>query len=142
MSTVVVYGLAASLTLTIFLIMLFSHEGKRGTRFGDRVRRHADFFILKAAHTIHVGLRYVGRDALRQTAHYIFHTILSAVLTAIKRFENYLRNVIRSNKTIARNAERESESLSKLEEIALHKVASALTEEEKKVHKEKTLQGY
>lgn len=141
MSSVVVYGVAVSFVAVLFLIVLFRHENKRGTRFADRMRTHADFYILKVAHTLHVGLHYVGRDALRQIFHYAFHTVLSLVLKFTKRCETALRNAIRSNKTIARNAERESATLTKLEEIALHKVASALTENEKKEHKDRILSG-
>jgi hypothetical protein len=142
MSSVVVYGFVASVALGFFLIILFRHEHKKGRRFADRTRRHADFLVLQVSHSFHKGLQYVGRDALRQTFHYVFHTVLSLVLRLIKQSENGLREAIRSNKTIARNAERESATLSKLEEIALHKIASALTEEEKKAHKDKTLQGF
>ncbi len=49
--------------------------------------------------------------------------------------------MMRVNKTLAKNAERESETRTKLEEIALHKVATALSEEEKKAHKDKMLNG-
>ena len=142
MSSVVVYGLVVSSVLGFILIMLFRHEYKKGRRFADKTRRHADFLVLKVSHSFHKGLQYVGRDALRQTFHYVFHTILFLVLKLIKQCENGLRNAIRSNKTIARNAERESATLSKLEEIALHKIATTLTEEEKKAHKDKTLQGF
>lgn len=136
------YGLIVSSVLGFILIMLFRHEYKKGRRFADKARRHADFLVLKISHSFHKGLQYVGRDALRQTFHYVFHTILFLVLKLIKQCENGLRNAIRSNKTIARNAERESATLSKLEEIALHKIATTLTEEEKKAHKDKTLQGF
>src|SRR3989338_1094335 len=142
MSSVVVYGLIASSVLGFILIILFGHEHKKGRRFADKTRRHADFLVLKVSHSFHKGLQYVGKDALRQTFHYVFHTVLFLVLKFIKQCENGLRNAIRSNKTIARNAERESATLSKLEEIALHKVATALTEEEKKAHKDKTLKGF
>lgn len=141
MNSVVVYGLIASGVLVSALVILFRYEHKKGRRFADKARCHADFLVLKVSHSFHTGLTYVGKDALRQTFHYVFHTVLSLVLKFIKQCENGLRNAIRSNKTIARNAERESVTLSKLEEIALHKIASALTEEEKKKHKDKILRG-
>ncbi len=141
MSSVVVFGLLGSLVTALLLVVLFRIEGKRGVRYADTLRRHADFFVLKAAHAFHATLRYVGGSALRQILHYLFHSVLSVILEFIKQCESGLRNMIRSNRTIARNAERESATLNKLEEIALHKVASALTEEEKKAHREKVLSG-
>jgi len=141
MSSVIVYGCIGSILGALFLIVLFRYEGKRGVRFGERLRRHADFFVLKSIHVLHTGVLHGGVSALQQTFHYLFHKILSMVLEAIRHWEGSLRDAIRSNKTIARNAERQTATLSKLEEIALHKVASALTEEEKQAHKEKTLKG-
>ena len=141
MSSVVVYGLGISMALALCIVLLLRHEEKHGIRFADKTRRHADFFVLKVIHNIRLGLRYVGRDALRQIFHYVFHSLLSAILRFMRNTEDILRDAIRSNKTVARNAERESETLSKLEEIALHKIETALTEEEKRAHREKTLQG-
>lgn len=141
MSSVVVYGLGISMALALCIVLLLRHEQKQGIRFADKARRNADFLVLKMIHHIHVGLRYVGRDSLRQIFHYMYHAILSSLLEFMRSTEEALRAAIRSNKTVARNAERESETLSKLEEIALHKIASALTEEEKKEHKDKILSG-
>ena len=55
--------------------------------------------------------------------------------------EDAIQNIIRVNKTLAKNAERESDTMNKLEEIALHKLEHALTEDEKRAHLEKTLNG-
>ena len=142
MSSVVVYGLGVSVAVVFIIVVLLRHEEKRGIRFGDKTRRHADFFVLKILHTTRMALRHVERDALRQTFHYLFHTMLYLVLQVIKYCESGLRRAIRSNKTIALNSERERATLSKLEEIALHKIETEFTEEEKQAHKEKSLNGF
>ncbi len=86
-------------------------------------------------------MRFIGRDFVRQILHYFFHTVLNAILTVLKKSESSLRDIMRANRTIAKKIEQESEFRTKLEEIALHKVSTALTEEEKKEHREKMLNG-
>lgn len=78
---------------------------------------------------------------VRQAVHYLFHTLLRSILGLVKGSEKGLRNVMRINKTLARRAERESSTRSKLEEIAIHKAAHALTEDEKRIRRAKMLQG-
>lgn len=140
-----------STLLTVFLVsvlfvlslaLLFRIEGKRGRRFGEHLRIRTDFIVLKATKYVHSALNYTGRDFIRQVAHYLFHTILRSVLEFTKRAEKGLRNVMRINKTLAKRAERESTTRTKLEEIALHKVETALTEDEKRVRREKELRGH
>lgn len=137
--------------LTVFLTsvfsvlafaLLFRVERIRGKRFGEHLRIRADFVVLKATKYVHTALNYTGRDFIRQVVHYFFHTILHSVLEFTKRAEKGLRNVIRINKTLAKRAERESVTRTKLEEIALHKVATALTEDEKRIRREKELRGH
>ena len=130
-----------STTLVVLLIALFRYETKRGKRVGERMRMHADFFVLKITYRMHQYLHFLGRDFIRQVFHYGFHTILRFVLVAVKRSEQGVRNMIRVNKTLAQKAERETTTSSKLEELALHKVEVALSDEEKRAHKEKMLHG-
>ncbi len=134
-------GFFTSALIAFVLHQFFKYEEKNGVRVGARIRSHADFFVIKAEHTFHRMLRFVGMDFIRQILHYFFHTVLNATLVFLKRCEQGLRNVKRVNKTIAKSVEQESELRSKLEEIALHKVATALSEEEKKEHREKMLNG-
>ncbi len=134
-------GFFVSVGVLLFLSILFRYEAKRGVRFFEGIRTHIDFAVLKVSHALHRVTRFFGRDLIRQIFHYVFHTFLRAILLFVKKSEHGLRNVMRVNKTLAKNAERESASLSKLEEIALHKVSSALTEEEKRKHKAKVLSG-
>lgn len=138
---IVTTGLIVSATLVVALVALFRYEAKHGVRIGERVRTHADFFVLKTTYHLHQYLRFLGRDFIRQVFHYGFHTILRFVLSVMKRCEQGIRNMIRVNKTLAQKAERETTTLSKLEELALHKVEIALSDEEKRVHKEKMLHG-
>lgn len=141
MSTLATVFLVSVLSV-LFFAVLFRIEGKRGMRFGEHLRIRADFIILKATKYLHTALNYTGRDFIRQVVHYLFHTILRSVLEFTKRAEKGLRNMMRINKTLAKRAERESTTRTKLEEIALHKVETALTEDEKRVRREKELRGH
>ncbi len=123
------------------LVVLFRYEAHAGVRVAERMRTHFDFLVLKVSHKSSGVMRFIGRDLLRQIFHYIFHTFLKLVLFVVKRSEQALHNIMQVNKTLAKNAERESETRSKLEEIALHKVETALTEDQKRKHKEKILNG-
>lgn len=139
--SIVSTGLILS-AITVFLLsMLFRYEGERGVRIAERIRTHFDFLVLKAFHTMHAGIRFLGRDFIRQVLHYIFHTLLMGILRIVERLEKSLHTIMRTNKTLARTAKRENETRNKLEEIALHKVASALSEEEKKEHRDNMLSG-
>ncbi len=137
----VVVGLITSTILLVLAILLFRFETRRGVRIGERIRQHLDFAVLKVMQAIRHVSWFLGRDFIRQIFHYLFHSALRLILNFVRRCEQGLKNAMRVNKTLAKNAERENLTRSKLEEVALHKVASALSEEEKKVRKDKTLRG-
>ena len=134
-------GFLTSGVVLCVLLVLFRYEARAGVRVAERMRTHGDFLVLKVSHKISGVMRFIGRDLVRQIFHYIFHTFLKLVLFVVKRSEQALHNIMQVNKTLAKNAERESETRSKLEEIALHKVETALTEDQKRKHKEKILNG-
>ncbi len=140
MSTVLI-GLWISFLSVLFFISLFWYENRRGARFFEHVRVRIDFFVLKGIQYIHKGGHYMMNIFVRQAVHYLFHTLLRSILGLVKGSEKGLRNVMRINKTLAKRAERESSTRSKLEEIAIHKAANALTEDEKRIRKAKMLQG-
>ena len=121
--------------------MLFTHEERIGARFGHTYRNKFDEVVVSLSSTISRLMNIVGKDSIRQIAHYLLHTFLKSVLYISKRWETILRNLMHANKTIAKKAERERTSRSKLEEIAMHKIKTALSEEEKRKYKEKLLHG-
>ncbi len=135
-------GFLTSGAVVCVLALLFRYEARAGHRILESARIHLDFVVLKTFHGVDTLTRYIGRDLIRQILHYTFHTLLRLFLLGIKKSEHALRKIMQVNRTLAKNAEKESTSRSRLEEIALHKVASALTENEKKKRKEKTLNGF
>ncbi len=134
-------GLIISASFLILFFILTGYEAKKGTRFMERFRTYIDLFVLRISHGVRRGLHYIGTDLFRQIFHYLFHRMLRFTLSCVTRGEKYVRTMMRVNKTLAKDAERESETRTKLEEIALHKIATALSEEEKQARKEKTLLG-
>lgn len=134
-------GLLVSAVIVVFLIFLFRFEAKRGLRIADRIRTRLDFFVLQIVHSVHVSARLFFRKVLKQSVHFIVHTLLISILSTIKSFERRVTHMMRSNKSRAISSERKSKERNKLEEIAIHKLEVALSEEEKEKHKEAVLQG-
>lgn len=134
-------ALIISLGIFFSLFSLFRFEKNRGKRLLKNVREHLDFLILKTTHAFLKFFRGAGRSVVRQVAHYFFHTLLRALLAFIARIEKFLKNLMRSNRVIANKSERERTERNKLEEIALHKMEVALSDVEKRRHKERSLNG-
>jgi len=134
-------GFLISFVTSVVLLTLFSYEERKGKRICANLRTHLDLYVLQVLHMVHRFIDLFGKNSVRQLAHYIFHSFLKTVLYLNKRWENAVRNMMRVNKTLARNAAKERTERNKLEEIALYKTKNALTEEEKKKYKDKMLQG-
>lgn len=123
------------------LLVLFRYERKTGVRIGYIQRRHFDFWILKAQHFVHVRVQRAGKYILRQIVHYFVHTFLSGILGFVIGLEKSITALLRSNRSLARKTHRERLARNTLEEVALHKMEVALSEEEKQRHKDKALSG-
>ncbi len=134
-------GALISLGVSVFLVFLFRIEATRGSRFAERLRVYADVLVLRVTRGLHNFVSFIGTDFIRQIFHYFFHKMLKLGLALLQGGEEYVRTMMRVNKTLAKNAERQSATRTKLEEIALHKAETALTEEEKKAHRDKMLGG-
>lgn len=132
--------LVSALALTATL-MLFRAEERRGMRFFRGARTHVDFWLLKVRHTFNVRFRAWGRYFIRQIIHYFVHTTITGIVEWLARTEKTLAAIARSNRALARKSERERTSMNKLEEMAIHKMEMALTDEEKRVRRTKSLEG-
>jgi hypothetical protein len=134
-------GLAISVLVLFVFLLLLRYESRRGVRFLNKLRSRIDFFLIKTTYQIHSFTRRIWKDYLQQIFHYSFHTLLRKLLALVQKSEDSIRTAMRVNKSLAKNAERESATLSKLDEVALHKATMALTEDEKRIRKDRTLQG-
>lgn len=137
----VTIGLFVSLASFFLLRTLFAYEEKRGVRFSEGARTYLDSLVHNIEEAISKALTSFGGGFFRQLFHYIFHTTLRFILTFLRRCDRKLQDIMRTNRTIVQNMNRENSTRNKLDEIALHKVTSALSEKEKKEHKDKILSG-
>ena len=134
-------GLVVSVVLCVVFLLLFRFEAKRGRRFIDRARTRFDFVVLDATHKMHIAMQVYLKRFLEQFGHFLVHSLLAGMLGILRSIERNISHVMRINKTRAKKAEYRSRKRNKLEEIALHKLEVALTEEEKQKHKEAVLRG-
>ncbi len=125
----------------VTLILFFRYERKRGKRFFDSARSHVDFWLLKIRHTFNVRLRNWSRYFIRQIGHYFLHTTLTGTIRTLDGIEGKLKTIAHSNRTLAKKSDKERTHMNKLEEIALHKMEVALSEKEKRVRRQKSLEG-
>jgi cell shape-determining protein MreC len=134
-------GLVTSLVTAVVLASLFALERRRGSRFFPQMRQVLDHAACRVVQAVRAALRYVAVHVVRQVGHYSFHILLAGTLALMKRGERAVRSVMRTNKTLAKTAERDRATRTKLEEIALHKIETTLSEKERKARKERALNG-
>ncbi len=134
-------GFLISGFFVVMLVLLFRIERNRGRRFLEYARGRADFAILKVEHSVRMFVGALSGGVVRQTLHYLFHAALTAVLSFLRGIENRVKDVSRTNRALAKRSQRERTTRNMLDEIALHKIEVALSEEEKKRHREKHLNG-
>lgn len=134
-------GLLASFVLALFLVTVFRFETVRGQRFFNQMRNRFDFWVLEVVHSLHVAYQTFFKYVLKQILHFTLHSFLASLLRFAKALERSLAHMMRENRSRARSMEQKNRERNKLEEIALHKIEVALTEEEKRAHRQKTLEG-
>jgi hypothetical protein len=138
--TIPAIGLAVSALLLTAFSILFQYEARRGVRYARRFRLAADSGVVSIVQTASTLSQYIGRAMIRQTMHYLFHKMLTSVLHFLEESEHKVQRLLRRNKTVARKLDVGERPKNKLDEIAEHKQSVALSEEEKKKHKEKMLE--
>ena len=136
-----IIALGISSLALLFLVILFRGEHSRGKRFLGGFRSHLDFWLLKVRHTFNVRFRNWSRFFIRQIIHYFLHTFLTGAIATLDTLEERLKNIARSNRVLAKKSDKERSEINKLEEVALHKLEVALTEEEKRIRKRESIEG-
>ena len=136
-----IIGMIVSGSCILLFTLLFKIEKNRGTRIAHRLRLRLDYVVLRMRVMWDKSTQYLGSDWIRQTFHYLFHTVLQGTISFLTRLEKGLRKVLKVNRVRARKARIARSTRNKLDEIAEHKALVALSETEKKRHKEKSLNG-
>lgn len=140
--SVPVIGILVSGCMLACFWLLFYLEEKRGERFFSRIRIVFDRIVLRLAHIWTQISRYIGRQMVRQTLHYTFHRVLTALLRFLERLEKHVKRVLRTNKMVARKLHLQSDRpKNQLDEIAEHKQSVALTDAQKRKHRQRSLEG-
>ncbi len=134
-------SLAISFGILFVVVLFFAHERRRGKRYLDGLRTHVDFWLLKVRHWWNVGMRTWGRYFFRQIIHYFLHTFLTGIIASLTALVERLKSIARTNRTLAKKSDKERTEMNKLEAVALHKLEVALTEEEKRIRRKKSLEG-
>jgi hypothetical protein len=134
-------ALGVSSVVLLIFILLFRAERNRRKRFFGGLRSHLDFWLLKVRHMFNVQLRNWSRYFIRQIIHYFLHTLLSGAIVSLNALEERLKTIARSNMVLAKKSDTERTHRNKLEEVALHKLEVALTEEEKRIRKRQSIEG-
>lgn len=122
-------------------IFLLRSEEKRGERFLERFRAHADFWVLRVRHSSSVRMRLWSTYVIRETLQYFFHTILRGSIGTLRVLEERLKSILRRNRSLAKKSDIERKERNTLEELALHKMEVALSEKEKRIRRQKSLEG-
>lgn len=121
------------------LVALFGIEQRRGARFLPSVRTWFDS-SLENIYAMCARMASRSEDSIRQTFHYVLHHLLQLALGVIRFLERQFNWLLQRNRAIARQTSgTRPMSQTKLREVAEHKAANALTDEEKREHKERSI---
>ncbi len=132
-------GFLISSILTLFLFVLFRIEDRRGVRYLPVFRASLDHVVVMSEQWWIRFFGFLHRDFLYQIVRYTYNGVLSLLLRGLRFFEHNVQDSIRRNRLMARQSDRVRTTRNKLDEIAEHKAAIALSEEEKKKRRSETL---
>mgnify|MGYP007077406948 CR=1 FL=1 len=125
---------------SVFLMLLFYVEERRGVRFLDSLRNRLDRATDWTIVRWHTLMLYLGGGAGRVGFHYAMHHLLGFARGVARQLEQQLVRLQRRNKRVVRSVQA-ARTESHLTAIAEHKHATALSEDEKKDLKERSLEG-
>ncbi len=124
--------LIISTTVFVVLMFVFRIEEAREQRFLSPLRSWLDGVSDKVA-TVLLKLRlFVGAGTMRLFLHFVVHRLLQTVLRLVRTLERFFETRLRQNRRHATAISHDLERRSHLVEIAEHKQATALTEQEKR----------
>ncbi|NCN52458.1 hypothetical protein GW943_01475 [Candidatus Parcubacteria bacterium] len=132
-------GIGISGVSVALFAVLFRMERRRGQRFFEEARTQLDQRVFQMFAYITRISRYLGRDVIRQSIHYAVHVILRVFQSFISFVLTHANRLERTNKALAQRAKQFGEPRTKLDELEAHKEEVALSEDERKAHKEESI---
>ncbi len=130
MTTALLY-LAGSTLILVCIAVVFRIEDARGSRFNPfGVRSGLDFAVRRGMWLWRYWTDYFSRSVLRALFHYSAHSVLKLMYGITRDLNAKVERLLRQNRKMARQL-RDTQRRTHLDEIAAHKEATALSEEEK-----------
>jgi hypothetical protein len=136
---------------SLFLVILFAIEEKRGIRYGERVRAVFDRMISNARKSVGSAFPDVNDHFLRELFHFIIHSILSLVLSAVRSVERGVVRIVRFNRMQVMRLRtpapptgvtpEHTERTAHLAEVIDHKRSVELSPKERAKKKEEAIEG-
>lgn len=142
-------GIGPVFLISISLFTLFawfiSFENKRGHRvFLGAFRNSLDSFIERVTDFLTRKLTYLGRHIIKLSWYYSIHKVLRFILASLVKVYDTLEGIFISNRDRARTLKIEKKGFNQeqghFEQVAEHKVTSALSESQKKKLLQKKLE--
>lgn len=135
--TLPLYLMLAFGLILIVLFFLFKVETVKGKRLIlGSTRTAIDAKLSLYFKDNHLWRKYIGGSSLQLLFHFLLHHTISGILFIIKSVEERLRKLKRHNRLIAKKI---TDGGSHLRTIAKHKEEVALTQDEKDVRNERSL---
>ncbi len=143
----------ASGLFSLFLIVLYSVEARRGNRFGEQIRAVFDRLLRRLKGLFREFFPEINSHFLQELFYYMLHITLSRVLSLVRGMERFVLRVVRFNRMQALKLrgihKKPDDDLSAtsengpthLSQIAEHKEATKLTPREQAKRKAASLEG-
>ncbi len=123
----------------IVLFLLFKAEAARGRRlFLGSFRDFLDLKLRRQHERWDAWKQYVGASSFRLFMHYVLHQLLGSILYLTRKLESGLSLLRKHNREIAKDV-KNTRSDNHLSHIAVHKANVALSEDEKRDLKHRSL---
>lgn len=135
---------------SLFLIVLFAIEERRGVRFGERVRSVFDRLVQNVKDNVRSAFPEVNDHFLRELFHFLIHGMLSFVLAFVRSVDRGVVRIVRFNRMqvmrlrtpkIEKSPEQPTDRSGHLAEVMDHKRSVELSPKERAKKKEEAIEG-
>jgi hypothetical protein len=134
---------------SLFLVVLFAVEERRGVRFGEHVRSIFDRMIIGIKLGVRGAFPEVNDHFFQELFYFVIHKMLSFALMCLRRLEHAVLHIVRFNRMQVmrlRAATHTDEHAGKAQtghfaDIAEHKRSMELTPQQKVKRKEASIEG-
>lgn len=129
-----------SIVLLVGFLILLHVEARRGVRFFPDARAWLDATYERFALRMRPFGLSLRRHVVRQTAHYLIHLLFVLCSRFFRWVSRHFDGLIRANKALSRRAmPHAGKKDTRLSAALAHKKSSALSEEERRTHKERAI---